>query len=429
LLDARAIQAIRESVFQAEELLGSAADIEWAHDGQHLSILQARPITTTDIPPVVRSFTEQECIVQFRARGIRTLLAEILYAAYLPLGHLFLSDGDQFRQYAPKVSVKQTLERGTTLLRDVAAFESFIADLFQYLAAAEESLERMVGAPLTGDSLATSFRMMSGVIERYSRMDFIYTDDAVLLESSEPDIAASLQLLKQTKDAIRERINGLFFGERSPLQRLVSLIATARGKAPSDLHHCRSHELVLIVAEQSAQNPDVESRRRAYAFLPAHRAPVYLAGDNALHFMSTFSGSSETPHGSELQGVVASRGDGSVVGFVRLINVDYSDPLALAAAIGTMQEGEILVAETTAPELTEACDRARAIVTDLGGRLSHAAIVSRERHIPCIVATQHATDIFRSGDLVEVNVESGRVKRLNPDPVRDAADSQGRSAG
>lgn len=49
-----------------------------------------------------------------------------------------------------------------------------------------------------------------------------------------------------------------------------------------------------------------------------------------------------------------------------------------------MHKGDILVAETTALELMAACKKAGAIETDMGGLLSHAAIVSRELRIPCI---------------------------------------------
>lgn len=51
-----------------------------------------------------------------------------------------------------------------------------------------------------------------------------------------------------------------------------------------------------------------------------------------------------------------------------------------------------------------------AIVTDEGGMLSHAAIVSRELNIPSIVGTGNATQIFKDGDLVEVDANKGIVK-------------------
>ena len=57
-----------------------------------------------------------------------------------------------------------------------------------------------------------------------------------------------------------------------------------------------------------------------------------------------------------------------------------------------MQPGEVLVAEMTDPDWEPVMRRVAAIVTDKGGRTAHAAIVSREFGLPCIVGTEHAHD-------------------------------------
>ena len=80
--------------------------------------------------------------------------------------------------------------------------------------------------------------------------------------------------------------------------------------------------------------------------------------------------------------------------------------------IKKVHKGDILVANTTGPEIMIACTKAAAIVTDEGGMTSHAAIVSRELKIPCIVGTKIATKVFKDGDLVEVDATKGIVKLL-----------------
>ncbi len=79
-------------------------------------------------------------------------------------------------------------------------------------------------------------------------------------------------------------------------------------------------------------------------------------------------------------------------------------------AILPLKRGDILVAATTGPEIMAACQRAGAIVTDEGGITSHAAIVSRELNIPCIIGTKIATKVLKDGQLVEVDAEKGVVK-------------------
>ncbi|GEM_PF-3614303 len=77
-----------------------------------------------------------------------------------------------------------------------------------------------------------------------------------------------------------------------------------------------------------------------------------------------------------------------------------------------MPRGAILVVGQTRPQLMTALNKARAIVTDEGGLLSHAAIVSRELNIPCVIGIKIATKILHDGDLVEVNATRGEVRIL-----------------
>ena len=66
----------------------------------------------------------------------------------------------------------------------------------------------------------------------------------------------------------------------------------------------------------------------------------------------------------------------------------------------------------TQPNIIDIAKKAAAIVTDEGGMLSHAAIISREFGIPCIVGTHYATKVFKDGDLVEVDADKGIVRKI-----------------
>ena len=78
-----------------------------------------------------------------------------------------------------------------------------------------------------------------------------------------------------------------------------------------------------------------------------------------------------------------------------------------ASALGTVQPGEVLVAQMTDPDWEPVMRRVAAIVTDRGGRTAHAAIVSREFGLPCIVGTGDATSTLRDGDEVTVCCAEG----------------------
>jgi phosphohistidine swiveling domain-containing protein len=92
---------------------------------------------------------------------------------------------------------------------------------------------------------------------------------------------------------------------------------------------------------------------------------------------------------------------GKAKGKVRMLNED-----------NYLEEGEILVCMMTTPEHVPLMKKAAAIVTELGGILSHAAIVAREMRKPCITGVADVTKLLHTGDIVEVDADAGIVKRL-----------------
>ncbi len=81
--------------------------------------------------------------------------------------------------------------------------------------------------------------------------------------------------------------------------------------------------------------------------------------------------------------------------------------------IAQVKKGEILVTNNTTPDYVPAMRKAAAIITEQGGITSHAALISRELGVPCIIGTRIATKVLKTGDLVEVDANSGIVRKLN----------------
>ncbi len=80
-----------------------------------------------------------------------------------------------------------------------------------------------------------------------------------------------------------------------------------------------------------------------------------------------------------------------------------------SSEINRVKEGDVLVAEMTTPDFVPAMKRAVAIVTDRGGRTAHAAIISRELGIPCVVGAAGATTTLSDDQLVTVDGSQGKV--------------------
>ncbi|MEO0493488.1 MAG: phosphoenolpyruvate synthase [Actinomycetota bacterium] len=120
---------------------------------------------------------------------------------------------------------------------------------------------------------------------------------------------------------------------------------------------------------------------------------------------------------------VQSRADGSVLTSYALRDAgeELISGLSVGAAVATGEvcliedvadidrfvDGSVLVTSTTDPDWVPIMKRAAAIVTDHGGRTSHAAIVSRELGVPALVGTGHATEVLHDGQLVTVSCAGG----------------------
>ena len=128
-----------------------------------------------------------------------------------------------------------------------------------------------------------------------------------------------------------------------------------------------------------------------------------FGGDEAIKFYDIIDGVDEVKSEIlEIPGVSASLG--KVKGVVRVVP-DVSK-------VKVFNKGDILVASMTRPEYTSLMKKAGAVVTNEGGVTCHAAIVSRELGIPCIINTKIATQVLKDGDLVEVDADKGIVRKI-----------------
>lgn len=92
---------------------------------------------------------------------------------------------------------------------------------------------------------------------------------------------------------------------------------------------------------------------------------------------------------------------GVVTGIVRILHHP--------SEIDRVRQGDILVTSMTTPDFVPAMKRAAAIVTDQGGQTSHAAIISRELGVPCIVGTMKATSILKNNQVITIDAQNGQV--------------------
>ena len=195
-------------------------------------------------------------------------------------------------------------------------------------------------------------------------------------------------------------------------RRLVQQGALDR---PDDVFHFTLGELAALgePGAPTAHLRDLSAARQAYAARFADAKPPTILGiprpflpmDCAvLRAFNKFSGNIFAPptEGTDLRGMPGSAG--KITGPARVVrNLDDAQKL---------EPGEILVAPFTLPSWTPFFASAKAVVTNVGGMLCHAAVVAREYGIPAVVGTVRATETLRDGQLIEVDGDAGVVRLL-----------------
>jgi pyruvate,water dikinase len=111
----------------------------------------------------------------------------------------------------------------------------------------------------------------------------------------------------------------------------------------------------------------------------------------------------------------ASGGDGDVSGYGASPGVveGVARVVRTIDEIGDVQVGEVLVCSVTAPSWGPVFPKIAAAVSDIGGMMSHAAIVAREYGLPAVVGTGNATSAIKTGDRVRVDGNTGIVTVLD----------------
>ncbi|MFT3874407.1 MAG: PEP-utilizing enzyme [Nocardioides sp.] len=108
-------------------------------------------------------------------------------------------------------------------------------------------------------------------------------------------------------------------------------------------------------------------------------------------------------------------GDGTLSGFAASPGLVEGPARVIFGAdeIGQLQDGEILVAPLTAPSWAPVFGKIKATVTDVGGMMSHAAIVCREYGLPAVTGTAFGTKTIRTGQMIRVDGNTGKVTVLD----------------
>jgi phosphoenolpyruvate synthase/pyruvate phosphate dikinase len=193
--------------------------------------------------------------------------------------------------------------------------------------------------------------------------------------------------------------------------RYTEIIAKENDLDPEDLKSYTLDEIsTLIELKKSVSSDVISERKKSFVIYCENESLFILDGKDKETVLQRFK-AVDTSKTSEFKGIIANKG--KITAKVRVIvpELDQKYELFVKKLLGMeMYQGEILVTETTSPDFVPLMKKAGGIIANQGGLNSHAAIMSRELKVPCLVGTYVATDILKTGDTVELDADNGIVR-------------------
>ncbi|MEM2974198.1 MAG: PEP-utilizing enzyme, partial [Candidatus Micrarchaeia archaeon] len=218
------------------------------------------------------------------------------------------------------------------------------------------------------------------------------------LELSVRNLADMLSEMTYLKDYVREALNMSILSSR----KLYAEIGRRIGEKDSFVKMMTPEEINSALHGGQYDRFEIESRFDHYVVVYDWEKidPIVYTGEKGRVMDLSFGFKKSDIN--EVQGSVASLGH--VIGRAKIV--------LSQADFDKFEQGDILVAPMTTPDFVPLMKKAAAIVTDEGGVTCHAAIISRELGVPCVIGTQMASKVFKDNELLEVKANHGVVRKV-----------------
>jgi pyruvate,water dikinase len=192
-------------------------------------------------------------------------------------------------------------------------------------------------------------------------------------------------------------VRALDLAKRAILEEAAGLVRAGLLRSPEEVFWFSLEELQLILRDRRVDRAVLDARRERFEHDAQLRPPRAITSEGEV---VTATAGAAVPEGA-LAGTAASAG--IVEGHARVV---------LKLEGSRLEKGEILVAPYTDPAWTPLFPLASGVVTEVGGLMTHGAVVAREYGIPAVVGVDRATEAIPDGSLVRVNGSEGYVEIL-----------------
>jgi phosphoenolpyruvate synthase/pyruvate phosphate dikinase len=389
------ILELADLIVKIENHYGFPCDIEWAYESGKFYIVQSRPITTLSTTKIFEPRNEYELTFS-RECTVPTLQTWYLsendkFSNYIDYhfpknGWMFFEYiGGLARNYIDMSIIKNAYDFALNrTLRDKNYFESIEKSFWHYL--------DLIKSYLTGEKDIETKEELKDFFDKVTEVWGAETICYAFTFFENPEMPKDVF---QRSDKIRLAIETIIDDCNKVFVRGLQNIFGK--KYVDDYQYLTIEE---IISKKIPEKNILKQRGRYIIYFKGIRYDNSL--DNFLVKENKFLEKIEYNEKGELKGQIAYKGCARGVAKICLTSKEMSK----------VQKGDVFVCAMTTPNLLPAVKLASAIVTDEGGVLCHAAIISRELQKPCIIGTKVATQVLKDGDLVEVDANVGVVKIL-----------------
>ncbi len=343
----------------------------------------------------------------FTFQYLGDLLSYYFLSNYRKIDFLVIYENEQWRSFIPLAIMERTLKQGRRIWADKNNFKKYHDGFKSVIKECQAYLKK---ARKLKDVSAKDWIDLQRIIDKlysyYEKTEFFFADSGY--QNTNPLIDKHMLIVGHIKLNGRQCLNDLLI---NTLYEYAEKTAIQFNLNTDDVKFYSSADILnLFRGGNAISEKAVEKRKKSYVLYCNNKKIYELNTADAKKILERFK-EQDYSKIKEFKGVVACKGVAK--GNVRVVLADYrADYRKFENQIHAMQDGEILVTETTSPEFVPAMKKAAGVITNQGGLGSHAAIVSRELNVPCIVGTQNATDILKTGDFVELDAVNNVIKVL-----------------
>ncbi|MET9211448.1 MULTISPECIES: rifamycin-inactivating phosphotransferase [unclassified Nocardia] len=196
-------------------------------------------------------------------------------------------------------------------------------------------------------------------------------------------------------------VSRYFVYKQALLREADRLVRDGVLRDPEDIYYLRFDELGEVVRTQQADAELIDERKDAFRSYRTLTPPRVLTSDGEA--LTGAYRRADLPPGA-LPGMAVSAG--TIEGRARVVSdIGQAD----------LDPGDILVTAYTDPSWTPLFVAIRGLVTEVGGLMTHGAVIAREYGLPAVVGVEHATTLIRDGQRIRVHGTDGYVEILTPD--------------